>query len=97
VVWKGEQGSKIRRDADGVEVRSVGEFATCIITMLYGSSVLQALRLHPNDKAVLYNIAMIQQKAAELLFSIPPSKRSLEDLKHAVEQAGHAQRYVLAL
>ena len=40
---------------------------------------------------------MIQQKAAELLFSISPSKRSLEELKHAVNQAGHAQKYGFAL
>ncbi|GJJ16208.1 hypothetical protein Clacol_010504 [Clathrus columnatus] len=52
-----------------------------------------ALHLQPNDKAVLYNIAMIQQKAAELLFSMPVAKRSLEDLRHAIEQAGHAQKY----
>jgi RNA polymerase-associated protein CTR9 len=57
----------------------------------------QALHLQPNDKAVLYNIAMIQQKAAELLFSISLSKRSLEELKHAIDQAGNAQKYILWL
>jgi len=36
---------------------------------------------------------MIQQKAAELLFSISPSKRTLADLKHAIDQAGQAQKY----
>lgn len=56
-----------------------------------------ALHLQPNDKAVLYNIAMIQQKAAELLFSIPPAKRTLEDLRHAIEQAGHAQKLFATL
>ncbi|KAF8585877.1 RNA polymerase II-associated protein [Ramaria rubella] len=56
-----------------------------------------ALHLQPNDKAVLYNIAMIQQKAAELLFSISPSKRTLEDLKHAIDQAVHAQKLFASL
>ncbi len=52
----------------------------------------QALHLHPNDKATLYNIAMIQQKAAELMMAVPPAKRSLKDLQRAVEQAAHAQK-----
>ena len=52
----------------------------------------QALHLHPSDKAILYNIAMIQQKAAEMLLSIPAAKRSLKELQRAIEQAGHAQK-----
>lgn len=40
----------------------------------------------------MYNIAMIQQKAAEMLLSIPPAKRSLKDLSQAIEQAAHAQK-----
>lgn len=40
---------------------------------------------------------MIQQKAAELLFSMPPAKRSLDDLRHAIEQAGHAQKCVFLI
>ncbi|TFK85810.1 RNA polymerase II-associated protein [Polyporus arcularius HHB13444] len=52
----------------------------------------KALHLHPNDKATLYNIAMIQQKAAELMMAVPPAKRSLKDLQRAVEQAAHAQK-----
>ncbi|KAF8513907.1 RNA polymerase II-associated protein [Hysterangium stoloniferum] len=51
-----------------------------------------AFHLHPSDKAILYNIAMIQQKATELLFAMPPAKRSLEDLKRAIDQANHAQK-----
>ncbi|KAM5530528.1 hypothetical protein V8D89_015805 [Ganoderma adspersum] len=57
----------------------------------------KALHLHPFDKAVLYNIAMIQQKAAELLISVPPAKRSLKDLQKAIEQAGHAQKLFASL
>lgn len=56
--------------------------------------IAQALHLRPNDKAVLYNVAMIQQKAAELMISVPPAKRSLKDLQKAVEQAGRAQKFV---
>jgi RNA polymerase-associated protein CTR9 len=40
----------------------------------------------------VYNIAMIEQKAAEMLFSLPPDKRSLVDLESAVKHAGHAQK-----
>ena len=36
---------------------------------------------------------MIQQKAAELMMSVPPAKRSLKDLQRAIEQAAHAQKY----
>lgn len=53
---------------------------------------LQALHMHPNDKAILYNVAMIQQKSAELLFSINVTKRSLKDLQKAIDSAAHAQK-----
>jgi RNA polymerase-associated protein CTR9 len=42
----------------------------------------------------MYNIAMIEQKAAELLLSVPPAKRSLNELQRAIEQASHAQKFV---
>ena len=57
--------------------------------------ITQALHLCPWDKAVLYNIAMIQQKAAELLVTVPPQKRSIKDLQRAIEQATHGQKSVL--
>ncbi|KAF5346312.1 hypothetical protein D9758_011483 [Tetrapyrgos nigripes] len=56
-----------------------------------------ALHLQPNDKAVLYNIAMIQQKSAEMLFALPVDKRNLKDLQHVIEQAGHAQKLFASL
>ncbi|TDL26025.1 TPR-like protein [Rickenella mellea] len=56
-----------------------------------------ALHLQPNDKAVLYNVAMIEQKAAEMLFSISPSKRSLTDLQRAIDQGAHAQKLFASL
>lgn len=43
----------------------------------------------------MYNVAMIQQKAAELLFGLPPAKRSLNDLSRAITQATLAQRYAI--
>ncbi|KNZ74931.1 Tetratricopeptide repeat protein 1 [Termitomyces sp. J132] len=52
------------------------------------SAMKQALRyaqmayhIQPNDKAIVYNIAMIQQKSAEMLFAISPAKRTLKDLQ----------------
>jgi len=44
------------------------------------------------DKAIVYNIAMIQQKSAELLFSLAPAKRSLAELKRGIARAVHAQK-----
>jgi RNA polymerase-associated protein CTR9 len=35
---------------------------------------------------------MILQKAAEMLFSINPAKRSLKDLQRAIDGAKHAQK-----
>jgi RNA polymerase-associated protein CTR9 len=52
----------------------------------------EAARIAPSDKSITYNIAMLEQKAAELLFSVPPAKRGLADLTQAIEQAGHAQQ-----
>jgi hypothetical protein len=60
----------------------------------HDSSYLQALHLQPSDKAIVYNIAMIEQKAAEMLFAVNPSKRSLKDMQRAIDQAGHAQKWV---
>ena len=37
---------------------------------------------------------MIQQKSAEMLFSLKPEKRKLEDLIRVIEQASHAQKSV---
>jgi len=48
--------------------------------------------MQPSDKAILYNIAMIEQKAAELLFSLPPERRKLADLRLGISHAAHAQK-----
>jgi RNA polymerase-associated protein CTR9 len=61
-------------------------------TIFLSSSVIQALHLQPADKAVVYNIAMIQQKSAELLFSLQPGKRTLADLERGIARATHAQK-----
>ncbi|KAI0044199.1 RNA polymerase II-associated protein [Auriscalpium vulgare] len=57
----------------------------------------KALHIQPNDKAVLYNIAMIQQKAAEMMFALPSAKRTLKDLQRAIEHASHAQKMFASL
>lgn len=54
----------------------------------------QALHITPHDKAVLYNIAMMMQKAAEMMFSIPLAKRQIGDLESAIDQGAKAQRFV---
>ncbi|KAI0301045.1 hypothetical protein B0F90DRAFT_1810255 [Multifurca ochricompacta] len=41
---------------------------------------------------IIYNIAMIQQKSAELLFSLPPVKRTLADLQLGIARAVHSQK-----
>ncbi|KAH9484994.1 Tetratricopeptide repeat protein 1 [Psilocybe cubensis] len=56
-----------------------------------------ALHIHPNDKANVYNVAMIQQKSAELLFSINVAKRTLKDLQKAIDSATHAQKIFASL
>ncbi|CAD6588341.1 MAG: hypothetical protein TREMPRED_005031, partial [Tremellales sp. Tagirdzhanova-0007] len=50
----------------------------------------RAMHLQPADRAILYNIAMIQQKAAEMLFALEPAKRTLQELVVALKQAQQA-------
>ncbi|RXK39956.1 RNA polymerase-associated protein CTR9 [Tremella mesenterica] len=57
----------------------------------------RAMHIQPNDRAILYNIAMIQQKAAEMLFGLEPSKRTLEELHVALRQAQQAANTFRAL
>lgn len=57
----------------------------------------KALHIQPSDKAILYNIAMIEQKAAEMLFALPSAKRTLKDMQRAIEHAGHAQKLFASL
>jgi len=71
--------------------------AKCTLTNDFHFSLLfsffsQALHIQPADKAVVYNIAMIQQKSAELLFSLPSAKRTLADLERGIARAVHAQK-----
>ncbi|KAG8733688.1 hypothetical protein FRC11_004002 [Ceratobasidium sp. 423] len=64
-------------------------FATMRQALSYAQ---RASHLVPTDKSIVYNIAMIEQKAAEMLFSLPPDKRTLTELESAVQHAGHAQK-----
>lgn len=60
-------------------------------TMLKAVSWCQrALHLKPADKAILYNLAMIQQKAAQLVLDLDPSKRTLTDVRQVITQAEHS-------
>lgn len=60
-------------------------------TMLKAVSYCQrALHLKPADKAILYNLAMIQQKAAELVLGLNASKRTLTDVRQVITQAEHS-------
>ncbi|TFK25227.1 RNA polymerase II-associated protein [Coprinopsis marcescibilis] len=56
-----------------------------------------ALHIQPADKVALYNIAMIQQKAAEMMFSIPSQKRTLKDLQRVIDQAANANKLFASL
>lgn len=55
------------------------------------------MHIQPSDRAILYNIAMIQQKSAELLFSLEPAKRTTEELQVAIGQAQQAVKYISPL
>lgn len=50
----------------------------------------RAMHLQPSDRAILYNIAMIQQKAAEIMLGLDPSRRMLDELQLALKRAGEA-------
>ena len=76
-------------------MRTALKYAQAVSVMilpLINLTFFKALHIHPNDKAILYNIAMIQQKSAELLFSINVTKRTLKDLQKVIAQATHAQK-----
>lgn len=57
----------------------------------------RAMHLQPSDRAILYNIAMIQQKAAEIMLGLDPSRRMLDELKLALKRAGEAVSIFRAL
>lgn len=65
----------------------------CRLTSFSFRSV-QALHLQPHDKAILFNIAMIQQKAAEMLVSLNVERRTLAELEDGFKHAAHAQTSV---
>jgi RNA polymerase-associated protein CTR9 len=47
----------------------------------------KAMHVQPSDRAILYNIAMIQQKGAEIMLALDPSRRTLDELKAALKDA----------
>lgn len=48
---------------------------------------VNALEIKPEDTIILHNIAMIQQKSAEIVLGLDPSKRSLQEVEQVIEQA----------
>ena len=101
VVRQGKQGTIVRIDDGRIAIHtkstiymaiSLGNVADICRTISFLSSTIQALYLQPVDKAIVYNIAMIQQKSAELLFSLQPGKRTLADLERGIARAVHAQK-----
>ena len=47
----------------------------------------QAQSVHPDDKSIQFNIAMIQQKTLEVMCNITPERRTLTDLDNEISQA----------
>ena len=72
--------SKAIKDQSFVALRNALKFAQ------------RAIHLAPHEKANMYNLAMIEQKAAEMLFGTAPGKRTLADLKLAIGYGNHAQQ-----
>lgn len=104
VVRQGKQGTVVCVDDNRIAIHT----KSTITRYLYQGVVVadirrydflraQALHIQPVDKAVIYNIAMIQQKSAELLFSLPPAKRTLADLERGMARAVHAQKMFASL
>lgn len=54
------------------------------------SYATQALHIQPSDRAILYNIGLILQNAATIMLDLEPSKRTLEELTHALKRAEEA-------
>ena len=93
VVRQGKQGTVVCVDDNRTEIHTKST-TTCHFCQEVTADFLraQALHIQPIDKAVVYNIAMIQQKSAELLFSLAPAKRTLADLERGIARAVHAQK-----
>lgn len=51
---------------------------------------IQACQVKPHDKTTLYNIAMIQQKGAEIVLNLEPDQRSLHEVQQVFGQAKSA-------
>jgi hypothetical protein len=99
MVRQGKQGTVIRIDDNRIAIYTKSMIARFLWPEVvvadicrYDFLCVQALHIQPADKAVIYNIAMIQQKSAELLFSLPPAKRTLAELERGIARAVHAQK-----
>lgn len=61
-------------------------------TELTRSGPAQAHALMPEDPAIMFNIAIIQQKGIELLFELPPARRTLADIHLALSDCEESQK-----
>ena len=93
VVRQGKQRTVVHIDDNRTTIHTKST-TVCHLSREVAADFLhaQALHIQPIDKAVVYNIAMIQQKSAELLFSLTPAKRTLADLERGIARAVHAQK-----
>jgi RNA polymerase-associated protein CTR9 len=64
---------------------------SCASPVLTSSTLSQARDLQPNDLAILFNIAIIQQKGVEILFDLPPHRRTLAEIHVALADAEASQ------
>ncbi|KAL8290248.1 hypothetical protein RQP46_003187 [Phenoliferia psychrophenolica] len=51
-----------------------------------------ALLLQPTDLAIIFNIAIIQQKGIEILFELPPPRRTLAEITLALADCEESQK-----
>ncbi|SGY78722.1 BQ5605_C008g04925 [Microbotryum silenes-dioicae] len=56
-----------------------------------------ALSLQPRDLSIKYNIALMQQKGVQVLFDLTPQRRTLEQLRLAIQDANESQALFLEL
>jgi RNA polymerase-associated protein CTR9 len=61
------------------------------LTKFTFSHLLQAKEHHPKDGAIAFNLALVQQKGLELLVDLPPSSRTLAEIRTAIADAQLAQ------
>lgn len=99
MVPQGEQGSELFRPPRGARSRSSCALSSLVLVperQFLTNDFLQALALQPNDLGIIFNIAIIEQKGVEILFELPPDRRTLADLNIALADGEDSLRCVPA-